>query len=249
MLSAAPVGVGRSGPQLPGHRLPRAVFPVIDEREERVEPEPALERRRSELLLTVGGDQSGVHVDDHLPARLPSDRTPATPNPIPSSCTRRGDRPRRSVDVTAASAATRRTEGSEATDPNTSGCAGTTATSAHRVRFGHKAGHETRTGCSPEFTLSASLVCRRRGPNPNTVEEFVGPEESPCPFVAVCIALGLVGGWLVVEGLRALRAKERDGVAWMLLGLDRHRARRNDHARVLTRRCVPTAAGDRACNR
>ena len=37
--------------------------------------------------------------------------------------------------------------------------------------------------------------------------------------VAVFIGLAVVGGWLLVEGLHALRARERDGLAWMLLGL------------------------------
>jgi hypothetical protein len=37
---------------------------VVDERPQRVEPEPALERRRRTLLVAVRGHQGGVHIND-----------------------------------------------------------------------------------------------------------------------------------------------------------------------------------------
>jgi hypothetical protein len=45
-------------------RLAGALGAVIDERPQRMEAEPALDRRRRGLLLRVRGDQGGVHVDD-----------------------------------------------------------------------------------------------------------------------------------------------------------------------------------------
>ena len=32
-------------------------------------------------------------------------------------------------------------------------------------------------------------------------------------------AFAVVGGWLLVEGLGALRSRRREGVAWMALGV------------------------------
>ena len=58
------VGAGVPRPQQDGQRLAAALGAVVDERPQRMVAEPALERRRRLLLLRVGGDQGGVHVDD-----------------------------------------------------------------------------------------------------------------------------------------------------------------------------------------
>ena len=48
---------------------PGAGRAVVDERPQRVVPEPVLERRRRAFLLRVRGDQGGVHVDDQRSTR------------------------------------------------------------------------------------------------------------------------------------------------------------------------------------
>lgn len=55
---------GVPGPQQHRQRLTGAGVAVVDECPQRVEPEPALERRRRALLVRVCGDQGGVHIDD-----------------------------------------------------------------------------------------------------------------------------------------------------------------------------------------
>ena len=61
------VGVCLPRSQQPGQRFTGPTRTVVDEREHRVEPEPALEVRGRLLLLRVRTDQGGIEIDDDLP--------------------------------------------------------------------------------------------------------------------------------------------------------------------------------------
>ena len=61
--------------------LPGAGGAVVEERPQRVEAEPALERRGGQLLLRVRRDQRGVQGDDHLAPGLAGDRALTVPHP------------------------------------------------------------------------------------------------------------------------------------------------------------------------
>ena len=81
--SAASLALALPGPQQPGQRLTGSAGAVVDEREHRVEPEPALEGRGRVLLLRVRTDQGGVEIDHDL-ALLPSANGRAVrPDPWP----------------------------------------------------------------------------------------------------------------------------------------------------------------------
>jgi hypothetical protein len=57
------VGPGVAPPQQNRQRLPGALGSVVEERAQRMEAEPALERWGGLLLLRVRGHQRGIHVD------------------------------------------------------------------------------------------------------------------------------------------------------------------------------------------
>ena len=129
MWSAALLALARPGaasrPALPG-----AADAVIDEGQHRVKPESALEVRCRALLVRVRADQGGVQVDDHLVSRARSgngrchtDRRGPPPAPAGS---RRSPRPSHRP----AQSMSRLIVASEATGPNNSGWARTTAASA-----------------------------------------------------------------------------------------------------------------------
>ena len=89
---------GVPGPQHHRQRLPGAVRAVVDERPQRMEPEPAFERGRRVFLLRVRGDQGGVEVDDQRPAASAAwsgaSHRP-TPTPAPGLAAGRCDRRQR----------------------------------------------------------------------------------------------------------------------------------------------------------
>ena len=58
------IRAGVPGPQHHLQWFPGAVRAVVDEHAQRVEPEPAFERRLGVLLLRVRPDQGGVHIHD-----------------------------------------------------------------------------------------------------------------------------------------------------------------------------------------
>jgi hypothetical protein len=72
------VGVGVARTQQRGQRLPGAPLVVVDERQHRMEPEPAFEVRGGMLLLRVRTHQRGVQVNDHLTGHR--DRRPMRPH-------------------------------------------------------------------------------------------------------------------------------------------------------------------------
>jgi hypothetical protein len=62
------VRAGVAAAQQHRHRLPGPGLTVVDERGQRVMPEPALERRRREFLVRVRGHQGGINIHDQRPA-------------------------------------------------------------------------------------------------------------------------------------------------------------------------------------
>ena len=91
------VRAGLARAQQLGHRLPAAAGAVIDEPEQRVEPESLLPGPGRVLLVRVRGDQGGVQVDHHPPVL---DRRPGPPpHPLPGRRPRRADRRQRGVGI------------------------------------------------------------------------------------------------------------------------------------------------------
>ena len=71
---------------------------------------------------------------------------------------------------------------------------------------------------SPQVHVLDIVLLLTRSSSPRTVASSLRGGVT-VSVVSVFIGLALVGGWLFGEGLHALRARERDGVAWMLLGV------------------------------
>ena len=114
---------------------PRCRRPVVDERPQRVEPVPALERRRGGLLVRVRGDQGRVEVDDQRPPRRAWSGacSPASPHARARAAARAVLIAFSAAGASAASAAiVRDTVGSDATRPYTPGSARSRATSARQ---------------------------------------------------------------------------------------------------------------------
>jgi uncharacterized protein YegP (UPF0339 family) len=66
------VRAGVPGPQLDHQQFRGALGPVVDERAQRMEPVPLLERRLGVLLVRMRGHQGGVYIDDQRIRYVPA---------------------------------------------------------------------------------------------------------------------------------------------------------------------------------
>ena len=115
---------------------PVPVGAVVDERPQRMEPEPAFERRRRLLLVRVRGNQRGVDVDDQRPVGVDAVIGGVLAGQRPHRARAAARAASIAANARAASAASasivRDTVGSDATSPNTAGSARSSATSARQ---------------------------------------------------------------------------------------------------------------------